>query len=367
MHTLHALVLSCTLGLLAAGCSPDPDAPEVWRFAIEETAGSVQHHYATRFAERIEEGTDGEVEVKVYTYGTLGTSDQITELLHNGSLQFAMSSPGHLGKLIPEVQALLLHFVFSDDDAINRQVLSDPELLDTFDALYADKGLALQAIYPEGWMAWTTNRPVRTPEDFEGIKIRVMTTPLLLSLYEAYGASPTPLAYSEVYSALQLSMIDAQVNPVFAIQEMSFHEVTDFLVFPDHALFVTTAAAHRPFYEGLSEDRRALVDDTFEALQDEIFDHQAALEDTRLARIRKTRPDLEVIRLTDAEREAFRTRAAPVREQFLAMAPQGQQVLDVLDRTLAEARAAHGERSSDEAPSPDPSEPPTPDEVEDDG
>src|SRR5690606_1272761 len=124
-----------------------------------------------------------------------------------------------------------------------------------------------------------------------------MTSPLLLAAYAAYGASPTPLPYSEVYSALQLSMIDGQVNPVFAIEEMSFYEVSDYLIFPRHAPFVATAAANRDFYQGLPSADRQLVDEVFAQLQDEIFEIQRDYNRERLALIRERRPQLEIFEL----------------------------------------------------------------------
>ena len=104
--------LVCLSPVLAAvfvcqGCHPAAGRDvERWRFAIEETRGSVQDAYAQKFKEIVEDRTNGAVEVIIYPYGTLGTSDHVTELLAMGAVQFAMASPGHLGKLIPEVQAL---------------------------------------------------------------------------------------------------------------------------------------------------------------------------------------------------------------------------------------------------------------------
>ena len=82
-------------------------------------------------------------------------------------------------------------------------LLSDPELLNYLDQLYEPKGLKLLSLYSEGEMVWTVNEEIRTPEDFGGVKMRVMTSPILLAAYGAYGASPTPMPYSEVYSALR--------------------------------------------------------------------------------------------------------------------------------------------------------------------
>ncbi len=333
----RSVIFCLALGLLVACEDRRPDR-EVWRFAIEETQGSVQDAYAQRFAELVEERTNGEVEVVVYPYGALGTSDQLTEQVHNGTVSFAFASPGFLGKLIPAVQVFLLHFVMSEDEAVNNRALRDPALLSELDRLYGAKGFELLSVITEGWMAWTTNEEVRRPEDFEGIKFRVMTSPLLLALYSAYGASPTPLPYAEVYSGLQLHMIDGQVNPVFAIQEMSFYEVTDYLVFPKHAQFYTTLMAGSELLGGLSEARRRMVAEIVEQLHGEIFDVQRRFNRDRLDIIRERKPDMQIYELTAEERAAFRERSLPVREQYVEMAgPEGRRLLDVLGAAVRRA------------------------------
>jgi TRAP-type C4-dicarboxylate transport system substrate-binding protein len=329
--------------LLLPACSPagaGAGEPVPWRFAIEETRGSVQDAYAMEFKRRIEAKSEGAIAVSVYPYGTLGTSDHVTELLAMGTVQFAMASPGHLGTLIPEVQAFLLHFLLTGDEATNNRALGDPALKAAFDDLYEEKGLALLSILSEGWMVWTTQKPVRRPADFAGVKIRTMTSPLLLAAYRAYGARPTPLPYGEVYSALQLNMIDAQVNPVFAIQEMSFYEVVDYLVFPRHAPFITTVASNSDFLAELSEGDRAMVLETIRELQPFNLAVQQRFNAERLALIRERKPSINIIDdLTEAERAAFREASRPVYEQYLAMAGRrGEQVLAAIHAAVERAR-----------------------------
>lgn len=327
------LLASCTPGLARK------NAPEPWRFAIEETRGSVQDAYAQKFKELIERKSGGAIEVAVYPYGTLGTSDHVTEQLAMGTVQFAMASPGHLGKLIPEVQVFLLHFLLSDDEAVNNRALGDPALKAAFDGLYAEKGLALLSILSEGWMVWTTQAPVRRPADFAGVKIRTMTSPLLLAAYQAYGASPTPLPYGEVYSALQLNMIDAQVNPVFAIEEMSFYEVVNYLIFAKHAPFVTTVVSNEAFLAGLSKERRSMVLETIAELQPYNLAVQRGFNAARLEIIKEKKPSIKIIAdLTEEERGAFRAASQPVYAQFASMAgPRGQAMLDAVRAAVARA------------------------------
>ncbi|MEZ6120704.1 MAG: TRAP transporter substrate-binding protein DctP [Pirellulaceae bacterium] len=284
--------------VLASGCHRTDDhasestaasdansAATVWRFAIEESEGSVQHEYALEFERRIESKSNGRIDVVVYPYGALGTSMQTAEQLNMGILEFAMASPGIIGSFIPELQVFLLHYVFSTKDEINRQVLSDPRLLEFCDSLYAEKGFKLLTFFPEGEMVWTTQQEIRSPADFAGVKMRVMTSPILLSAYNAYGASATPMDYADVYSGLQLNMIDAQVNPIFAIERQKFHEVTDWLIFPKHAQFITSAAASKTFFESLSDNDRQMVVTTIDELQDYIFELQLAFQSERLKTI----------------------------------------------------------------------------------
>ena len=345
-HAGIAFTCAAALLLLPA-CTPAgarAGDPVQWRFAIEETRGSVQDAYAMEFKRRIGEKSAGAIEVSVYPYGTLGTSDHVTELLAMGTVQFAMASPGHLGTLIPEVQAFLLHFLLTGDEATNNRALDDPELKGAFEPLYEEKGLALLSILSEGWMVWTTQKPVRSPADFAGVKIRTMTSPLLLAAYRAYGASPTPLPYGEVYSALQLNMIDAQVNPVFAIQEMSFYEVVDYLIFARHAPFITTVASNSEFLAQLSEGERAMVIETIHELQPFNLEVQQRFNAERLDLIRERKPSIKIIDdLTEAERAAFREASRPVYDQFIAMAgPRGESVLAAIRAAVERAKAGTG-------------------------
>lgn len=286
---LAALCLTFSL-LLLTSCqtqeAADMSAGKTqWRFALEEAKDSVQYAYAMHFKELIEQQTDGQVEVLIYTYGALGTSRETTEQLSMGVLEFAMSSPGSLGQYIPEIQVFLLHFLLPADDEQVAAVLQEPSLQSYIDELYEEKGLKLLSIFNEGEMVWTADRELRAPDDFSGVKFRTMTTPILLKSYGAYGASPTPMPYSEVYSGLQLNMIDGQVNPVFAIERQKFYEVCDWMVFPGHAHFVATAAANRSFFESLSPERKEIVTAAVQECDQFILKEQMKYQFERLAEI----------------------------------------------------------------------------------
>ena len=303
---------------------------DTWRFALEEVEGSVQDAYAQEFKSRIEERTDGEVTVEVYPYGTLGTSSQLTELLQNGAIEIAFASPGHLADAIPEVGIFTLHFVLSENPEVNREVLSDPEVYGLFQPLYNEQDLRLLDIIPEGWMVWSGDKALRSPEDFEGFKIRTMTSPILVESYKAYGANPTPTPYSEVYSGLQLGQIDGQVNPIFAIEEMSFYEEQDVLTSARHAQFITTLATGNNWFNNLSEERQELILDVRDNMVPWISEKQREYNEDRLQTI-LDEGGTEWVELTEEEREVFREASKDVRQIYLEQAGEkGQKVLDTI-------------------------------------
>ena len=316
---------------------------EEWKFAIEEIQGSVQDAYAQEFKRLIEEKTGGEVTVTIYPYGALGTSAELTELVTQGAIQFANASPGHLGTLVPEIQVFSVPYLLSDNNEVNKKILTEsPVIYETLQEDFHDKGLHLLTMYPEGEMVWTANKEVRSPEDFANFKMRTMVSPMLVAAYEAYGASPTPMPYGEVYGGLQLKQIDGQVNPIFAIEEMKFYEVQDYLIFSGEQQFTTTVVTNSDWYAvDLSDEHRQVLDQTIDELADFIFKVQDQYNQERLETIKAEKPDIQIVELTDEERQAFRERSMEAREAFVEMTgEEGQQILDAL---VADIEAAEQE------------------------
>lgn len=316
-----------------------------WRFALEEIEGSVQDAYAQEFKKRIEEKSNGQIKIEVYPYGSLGTSSQLTELVQQKAVELAFASPGHLASVIPEVGIFTLHFVLSDDNDVNKEVLSSSEVHDILAPRYAEQNLQLLSIVPEGWMVWTANKPLRKPADFNDFKIRTMTSPILTQSYEAYGANPTPMPYSEVYSGLQLKQIEGQVNPIFAIEEMSFYEVQDYMIIAKHAQFIATVIANDEWYGSLPDDQRKWVDETRDEMVDFIYEKQAQFNEERLEKI-KNNSDTEVITLSDEERQAFREASMGVRDTYVEQAGEnGQKLLDTVTSMVKEKEGGSGSDS----------------------
>lgn len=326
-----------TVGLALVGPAA---AADEWKFAIEEISGSVQDKYAQEFKRLIEEKSGGDVTVTIYPYGALGTSADLTELVTQGAIEFANASPGHLGTMVPEIQVFSLTYLLSDNNEANKKVLTEsPIIYDTLGDDFEKKGLKLLTMYPEGEMVWTTNRKITKPADFDNFKMRVMVSPMLIEAYKAFGASPTPMPYGEVYGGLQLKQIDGQVNPIFAIEEMKFYEVTDYMIWAGQQQFTTTVVTNSDWYNAdISDEQRKMIDETIDELGDYIFKIQEKYNTERLEKIKEAKPDMKMIELTPEQRDAFREASMPARDQFVEMVgPRGKEILDALVAEIAEA------------------------------
>jgi len=343
------LFLVTSLALALAGCSETENTrtsdsseqapkeyPVTWRFALEEIEGSVQHAYAEALKSRIEEASDGKVELDIFPYGSLGTSSQLTELVRNGSVDLAFASPGHLADLIPETGIFTLHYVLPDDEAITRALFAGDELTQLFSAAYNEKYLTLLGFVPEGWMAWTANKPLRTPADFEGLRIRTMTSEMSAEAFRSYGADPRQTPYSQVYSDLQLKQIDGQTNPIFAIEEMGFYEVQDTLTMARAAHFVSSVVANPEWYARLPEQQQDWLATALIEVGREAWQIQAELNQTRLESMLEE-GQLAVTRLTEQERAAFREASRSAREHYISQTGErGQQILESLQNLIAD-------------------------------
>ncbi|MCW7754286.1 TRAP transporter substrate-binding protein DctP [Desulfobotulus sp. H1] len=338
--TSGILILLFALLFALTGCKSGNDAPEsettgsTWRYAHEEFEGDVQDVYAHKFKEYIEANSNHSIQI--FRFGELGESDDIMEQTQAGILQFVNQSPGFTGSLIPEAQIFFIPYLMpvADEDVV-RFFRTSVAINDMFTELYAEQGLELLSMYPEGEMVVTADTPVRSPEDFRGKNIRTMTNPLLAETYRAFGATPTPLPWGEVYGALQTNIIQGQENPIFWIQSGGLYEVSPNLIFTGHGWFTTAMMANQSFYQGLPGEDQQLIRDAAAHAFNYITEYIPGLGDRMLERILEAKPDVTVTRLSEEEQQTFRDRAPQVEQRFIEMTGErGARLLEQFKQDL---------------------------------
>jgi TRAP-type C4-dicarboxylate transport system substrate-binding protein len=290
---------------------------ETWKFASEEAKNDVQDIYAQEFARVIKEESDGDIKVRIYYYGQLGTENDIVELTANGTVQFVSVGAGHLGSYVPEVQVLSLPYVLGTNIELLPKILRNSKTIySDLSEKFEEKNLKLLSMLSEGEMAWGANKAIRSPADFAGQKIRTFTSTIPVETYKAFGATPTPLSWGEVYGALQLKTVDGMVNPPYFIYAAKWHEVVDFLIFPGQQAYIATVSTNNEWYNELSAKKQTMITKAIASAEIVAEDYQLKINSENMEKIRQERPDLEVIVLNDSERASFEKASNSLHEIF---------------------------------------------------
>lgn len=327
-------------GVFALLMSSGAVMADTWRYAFEEALEEVQGKFAQKFKEEVEANSDHSVQL--FPFGTLGESDSILEQTQSGILQFVDQSPGFTGALIPEAQVFFVPYLLPQDEETLATFFEESKAInEMFPPLYAEQGLELLTMFPEGEVMMTTSEPVTGPADLNEVKFRVMTNPLLVESYKSFGATPTPLPWGEVYGALQTGIIQGQENPAFFIESTKMYEVTDHITRAGHNNFTTAVMANKEFYDGLSDEDRQVVDNAIDGAFDYIIEYQDGLTEESLAKITEAKPSMTITTLTEEQRQPFVDTAASVEEQFLEIG--GDQAEAILSQLKADLEAVTSE------------------------
>lgn len=273
------------------------------------TATSPTSHYgvgADAFIDKLEELSDGAFTGEQAPAGQLGGERDMIEGLQIGSVDMVVTSSGPLGNFVPEVYALDLPFLFRDYDHA-RKVLDGEigqELLDKVD----EQNLVGLAWGENGFRHVTNNvQPVRTPADLEGLKLRTMENKVHMAAFTDLGASPTPMAFPELFGALQQGVVDGEENPITVIVASKFWEVQKYASLTGHVYSPAIFLASPALFDGLSEEEQGWF---YEAAKAGVAANRAEvnrLEKEGVALMREH--GMEVI--TDIDKAPFEKAAEP--------------------------------------------------------
>ena len=298
-------------GTVAVGTSAG--AETVLRFAHTQPTSDTHHLAAERFAEIVAERTGGDVAVEIHPAGELGNDPALLEGARLGTIDLAQTGNPFYTRFVPKLNVLDLPFLFSDYDHVYTVI--DGPIGDELLAELEQHGLKGLAFWEIGFRKLTNSeRPVSTPEDVEGLKIRTTPNPAHVQAFELLGAIPTPMPFTEVYLALETGTVDGQENPLNIIRSNQFQEVQDHLSYTDHAYTVSIVSMNLGKFNSLPEEQQQILLDAAQ---------EAAVFQRDLNREQAT-SDLEAIKaagvevIEDIDREAFKAIVyEPVKQTYV--------------------------------------------------
>lgn len=269
---------------------------------------SPTSHYgvgAQAFIDTLTELSGGEWTGTQAPAGQLGGERDMIEGLQIGSLDVVITSTGPLGNFVPEVYALDLPFLFRDYDHARKTLDGEigQELLDKI-----GENQLVGLAWSENGFRHVTNaqRPVRTPEDLQGLKLRTMENRVHMAAFEGMGAAPTPMAFPELFTALQQGVVDGQENPVTVITASKFWEVQDYVSLTGHVYSPAVVLASPILFDGLSEEEQGWFMEAAKASAEATRAEVNRLEEAGVALLREN--GMQVI--TDIDKAPFAELAA---------------------------------------------------------
>lgn len=291
--------------------TPTPAAPakvekQVWKVSLmgSETHPATQG-YAI-FKEELEKRVGDQIEVQLFPNGQLGTSpDQTISGMQNGIIQFSDIALGNVAEFSKAFVPIDVPYLFLDRDTAFK--LMDGDIGKKMAERYEkDTNIKLLGVFDYGFRVITNSKKaIITPADMKGLKIRTLSNPIHMEAFKAFGANPTTMAYSELFTGMQQGTIDGQENPVSTIWDAKFYEVQKYLSMTDHVYGFLGMHMSADLYNKQSDEVKKAVDEAAEIAIQKQRDICNTANEEALQKIKDT-GKTTVNELTEDQKLAFR-------------------------------------------------------------
>lgn len=271
------------------------------KFASANPDDSYHGVFAHAFKRYAEELSGGRIQVDVFLGGQLGSEQDNVNQVSSGVLNMASAAVNNVTPFAPIVGFCSLPYMWNNFE--EAWAVLDSPLRDVLNDTMAEQANMRAVAWLTGGFRVLTNskKPVRTPADLQGLRIRVPKNEIMIAAYKAWGVNPVPMAWTEVFNALQQKVVDGQDNPYIAIPSVRFDEVQDYITNIHYLLWIGPVVVNDAWYRGLAPDIRGIVDEAARRAQAEEREWAIVREGT--AALQAVEAGLEITVPADDERE----------------------------------------------------------------
>ncbi len=313
LFLLVTVVFTLSIAVLFAGAQKEATALEAVTLQVGHIfpTSHVVHRSLEIMADFVAKETNGELKLEIFPLGQLGQGANLSQNVMLGTVNMATAGPGLLSGIEPTFGIWGAEYMFKDADALFK-VINSPVGQEIYEKLRTGNDIRVIGTgYLGARNLTTTDTPVKTPTDLKGLKIRIPNIPYRRAAFLAMGASPTPMAFQELYLGLQQGVVDGQENPFQQIYSMKFYEVQKYLILTEHAQNPEMLIINDKKFRSLSDDlQKALLKgaEVYGKTCRELF----AEEDAKLLEQLKA----EGMTVVEPDNDAFREAVKDVPAQF---------------------------------------------------
>jgi TRAP-type transport system periplasmic protein len=307
--------------------------PRELKMALQTNPGTAQYDGIEKFAELVKQKSGGKMIVKIFGGGALGGDLQVVSSLQGGTVEMSLMNASLLNGVVKEFSVLDFPFLFNNEEEAYAVV--DGPVGKKLMAKLPEKGIVGLA-YPELGFRHIHNskRPVTKVEDLQGLKIRVIQTPVYIDTLNALGANATPLPFPEVYNALEQKTVDGATNPLVTIPVMKFNEVQKFLTITRHQYNPQIIIVSKKAWDKLSPDEQKILQEAANEARD--FERKVSREKNAQA-LETLKKTMQITELPPAEIEKMRAKVKPVIDKYSKVV--GEDLVKEVNAELAKIRA----------------------------
>src|SRR4051794_40581716 len=312
---MRYLIAALTLALaLAVSDAASAQTPIVLKFSHVVAPDTPKGKGAEKFKELAEKYTGGKVKVEVYPNSQLYKDKEELEALQLGAVEMLAPSLAKFGPIgVREFEVFDLPFILPNKDALRR--VTDGPLGKKLMKLLEPKGIVGLAYWDNGFKVMSANKPLRMPDDFRGLKMRIQSSKVLEAQMRTLGAIPQVTAFSEVYQALQTGVVDGTENTPSNEYTQKMHEVQKYTTLSDHGYIGYAVIVNRKFWEGLPADIRGELEKAM-AEATKYTNEIAQKENDEALEAMKQSGKTEIVSLTDEQKAAWHKALAPVADEM---------------------------------------------------
>lgn len=278
--------------------------PIVIKFSHVVAENTPKGKGALKFKELAEARTKGRVKIEVYPNSQLFKDGEEMQMLQLGNVQMLAPSVSKFGPLgVRAFEVFDLPFIFDDEKDLHN--VTQGRIGQQLFKMLESKGIIGLAYWDNGFKQMSSNKPLKTPADFRGQKIRIQSSKVLDGQMRALGATPQVMAFSEVYQALQTGVVDGQENTWSNIYTQKFYEVQKYITVSNHGVIEYAVIVNKKFWDGLPADIRATLDGAMKDATKYANDIAQQENDDALEKI-KASGKSQIIALTPDEKKAWK-------------------------------------------------------------
>lgn len=339
LKTVCAAVICAAAVLGMTGCSSSAaGGKRIVRISHAQSEAHPEHLGLLKFKEYVEENLGDKYEVQIFPNELLGAAQKAIELTQTGAIDFVVAGTANLETFADVYEVFSMPYLFTSEEAYH-EVMNDTDYMNQVYESTDEAGFRVLTWYNAGTRSFYATKPIYTPDDLKGLKMRVQQSPASVNMAKAFGAAASPMSFGEVYTAIQQGVIDGAENNELALTNNKHGEVAKYYSYNKHQMIPDMLIANLKFLNGLTEEEREI----FEEAARRSTEVELSEWDEQVEQAKKTAQEDMGVEFIDVDVQLFKDKVANVQQDMLDANPNIQDLYDHIQEVNAKYTKEEGE------------------------